>query len=140
MKGKLVALFLRLTGFGYVWDKIDGFKTYLTGGAEMLSGLSAMALSLSMMANAFVANTHNLGDVVNFVQAAVAHKDPAMIAFSAGWIGVLHGFGMISKKHADDKKHEELLAAGSTPVPPTVPPSPTPDAPASPAPASGQPA
>ena len=128
MKGNLIALGLKLVGLGSLWDKLDGMKTYLGASAEMLSGLGAMALSAAELLKIFMANVHSLGDAINFVMAVVNHPNPSCIALMAGWALVLHGWGVMAKKHSDDKRHEELTVAPAVELVPAAAPQ-TPDAP-----------
>lgn len=116
MKGNLIALGLKLFGFGNLWDKIDGMKTYLGASAEMLTGLSVMAGSAAGILNSFVSTTHSLGDAINFYQNNIAHPSTQAMAFTGAWLVVLHGWAAAAKKHADDKKHAELLAAAAAPA------------------------
>lgn len=128
MKGNVIALGLKLFGLGNLWEKIDGMKTYLGASAEMLTGIGIMAGSAAEILNAFISTTHSIGDAINFYQANIAHPNAQAVAFTGAWLLVLHGWGVAAKKHAEDKKHDELLAATVTPaitnvsvqVPPTT--------------------
>lgn len=116
MQSNLVDLLVKFSGFGWVWDKIDGCKTYIQAAAEMLTGLGMMATAGAAELNSFTAGVHSIGDVFNFLQSLTKNPDPAALAFMAGWAGLLHGWGVMAKKHADDKRHEELLAAATPAV------------------------
>lgn len=113
MQSKLIDMLAKFTGFGWVWEKIDGCKTYIQAAAEMLTGLGMMATSGAAELNSFTAGVHSLGDLFKFFEALTKNPDPAALVFMTGWAGVLHGWGVMAKKHADDKKHDELLAAAA---------------------------
>lgn len=132
MEGGLVAFAVRVTGLGWVWEKIDGAKTYIGAVAEILTGLGAMVTAAGAELNLFVGQVHGIADLWNFAQALVKNPGPAALALLAGWGVVLHGWGVMAKKHAEDKRHAELLAAAAAPAPAPVSapngttPSPTP--------------
>lgn len=113
MKGNLIALGMKLFGLGWLWEKIDGMKTYLGASVEILSGLGGVLMSASALVASFNETTHNLGDVINFVQGQIAHPSAPAIAITISWGAVVHGWGVMAKKHSDDKKHAELLTAAA---------------------------
>lgn len=131
MKGNLIALAMKLVGLGGVWEKIDGMKTYLGASATILTGLGGILIAASTLVASFVESTHNLGDVIIFIQGQFAHPSPQAIAITLSWAAVLRGWEIMSKKSADDKKHAELLALQATPALP-APEAKAPDAPATP--------
>lgn len=121
----IVDTLLKWTGFGWVWEKIDGAKTYIQAAAEMLTGAAAMLASAASELTNFTTNVHGIGDLWAFAQAMAKNPDPAALAFMTGWGVVLHGWGVMAAKHAADKRHAELLAVpvvvnvGSPEVPPS---------------------
>lgn len=113
MKGNLIAFGMKLVGLGGLWDKLDGMKTYLGASAGMFTGFGLMLTNAAILMNSFVADTHSLGDVVNFVQGQFQHPGAPSLEFALGWGMVLSGWNAMAKKHAEDKKHAELLAAAT---------------------------
>lgn len=110
----LISMAVKFSGFGWVWDKIDGYKTYIQAAAEMLTGISGMALSAAAESTNFVASVHSIGDTWAFVQMLFKHPDPPAVAFTLAYATVIHGWGVMAKKHADDKRHAELMEAQTT--------------------------
>lgn len=116
MKGNLIALGMRLVGLGDLWDRIDGMKTYLGASAEILTGLGGVLVAAATLISNFVAAVHSLGDVINFGQAQMDHPSTPVIALTMAWAAVIHGWGVMAAKHAEDKRHAELLVAAAAPV------------------------
>lgn len=104
---------IKWSGAGFIWEKIDGWKTYIQAGAEMLTGVAGMAAGAAAEADRFVAQVHGLSDLVGFARDLVKNPDPAAIACAVAWGTFLHGWGVMAKKHADDKKHAEIVTAAA---------------------------
>ena len=114
--GTLIAMAVKFSGFGWVWEKVDGCKTYIQAVAEMLTGVSGMTAAGAAELSRFVAEVHGVSDLWGFVQGLMHNPDPPAIAFVLAWGVVVHGWGVMAKKHADDKKHAEIIAAGVPPA------------------------
>lgn len=122
----IINMAVKFSGLGWLWEKIDGYKTYIGAAGKMLSGLGMMFGAAAAEADAFVANVHSVAEAYRFIEALFKHPDPPAVAFSAGWGLVLWGWSKVAEKHAADKRHEELLAAAA-PAPQNAP-APTPAA------------
>lgn len=117
----IISLALKWSGFGWVWTFIDGKKTYIQAAAEMLSGAGGMLLGAAAEATRFTSSVHSIGDVYGFVQGLIHNPDPPVAAITLAYAAFWHGWGVMAKKHADDKKHAELLAAAALPQPAPAP-------------------
>lgn len=119
-------------GLKKLWDKIDGYKTYIGAVAMMLTGLSSMFGALASELNAFIAQAHDIASAFTFVQT-VAHNwqtDPTAILFMGGWLAFVHGWTTMAQRHATDKATPAAPALSQTAPVPTLPtPAPAPSAP-----------
>lgn len=114
-------------GLKTLWDKIDGYKTYISGAAQMLTGFAGILGAAAAEANAFVANVHDLAGSFKFLQGLAQNPDaPAKEAVLA-WGVVLLGWHTIAAKHAADKAAAAQAVAAPAPAPaqePAAPPAP----------------
>lgn len=113
-------------GLKTLWEKIDGYKTYISGAARMMTGLGGILLGAAGEADAFVENVHNIADAFHFVQNLVQHPDAPALAISAAWLVVLNGWHIIAEKHAEDKAAELAARAKALPLPNAPTPAPAP--------------
>lgn len=120
MKGNLIAMALNMFGLGWVWEKIDGAKTYLGASVEILTGFGGVLLAASALVQSFLNTATSLGGAINFVQDQMAHPSAPVIAITISWAAVIHGWGVMAKKSSDDKKHDELVAATAAAAAPVV--------------------
>lgn len=112
MNSGVVNVVAKLLGFGGLWDKINGSKTYLGAAAQMLTGASTLLGCAAAIINKALGSVHSLGDLVNFAQGLPS--DPAAIAAAAAWAVFLQGWNAMAVKHS----HEKLAAKLETPAPP----------------------
>lgn len=131
--GTLINLAARLTGVKAVFDKINGYKTYIGGCIEILTGVGGVSLALAQALHEVVALT-SPAEWLAWFQAAYAGSDPAIIALFAGCTLVGKGFVDIGLAHKNDKLMAAINAnAQAAPNNAVAVPAPVPAAPVDPA-------
>ena len=106
---KLIALALRLSGAGFAWEKLNGYKTKIAGIGLMCSGGAMMLSGLAVLAHG-VSACPGLDCVVGIVRGLGASPDAKVIG--EGFLIFQGGLAAIGVGHKLDK-------AASAPVPPS---------------------
>ena len=78
----LIALAVKLSGFGWVWQKIDGYKTILGVAGQALIPLANALLSLASLLNGF-AHVDSLSAALTWAQHLKA--DPSFTSLTSNW-------------------------------------------------------
>ena len=115
----MIDMFLKLSGLGWTWDKVDGAKTYIAGVGGILSGLAMVCTGLAGLISEFLP-LHGWGAVLAWGKTLGSDASFALLA--KGWAAVLAGLSVVGLRHAIDKNTPD--------DPPATPP-------ATPAPAPG---
>lgn len=102
----ILALILKFSGAGFVWDKMDGYKTYGAAALGILTSLAGLGVELSPILAA-----HNTAALIGLIQG-LPH-DPS-------WLGLIASAGLLGIGHKVDKSSEP-----SPTIP--LPNAPTPD-------------
>jgi len=89
MKDFLINLFVKYSGAGWVWAKMDGYKTYGSAALSILTGLAGVGAELAGPLAA-----HNAAAVLAVVQGFP--HDPS-------WLMLMAGFGLLGVGHKLDK-------------------------------------
>ena len=97
---KIIALAIRVSGFGWVFDKINGYKTKIGAVSLMLSGLAELTQR--------IVNLTDMASWLAFVRA---------LPTSDGWLAVAAGFAAWGLAH----KIEKAEANANTPPAPPIP-------------------
>lgn len=102
---------VQLLGLGWIWDKLDGIKTYLAGGLAILTGLGGVLLALSGIGAELLPllSAHNLAGILELVKNFAT--DPNAIALGKAWLVLISGLGILGIGHKIDK-----AAAAAAPI------------------------
>lgn len=114
----MLALAMKCLGFGKLLtqiDALDGYKTYIAGTCEMLTGLAAMLGAAASLLPHFME-----GKGVQGIYAVLTGPELpiAKATFGGGWILLVHGFKGIGQAHAAEKA---ALAQAPAQVPNAAP-------------------
>lgn len=99
--GKLIDWFVSVPT--WVWDKLDGWKTYLAGSALVLTGLGGLAGEIVP-----VLSSHSLGAIYSFAMG---------LPHDASWLLAVKGLLVFGVGH----KLEKLAPDTSVPLPNQTP-------------------
>lgn len=99
MMNKLIDLAAKLSGLGWVWEKIDGYKTKLAAAAGILSGAAGLIGEIVPLLD-----KRSFAALLEFVKHLP--QDPA-------WLLLVGGLGALGLGHKADK-----IAAATPPAPP----------------------
>ena len=99
--GKLINLGVRLSGMGWVWEKTDGYKTYIAAALAILSGLLGLGTELLPLLAA-----HDAGAIFAWLKQMPQDQS---------WITLVGGIGALGLGHSSKK------AAAVAPVAPEKP-------------------
>ena len=113
----MIEFAMKCLGFGKLLtqiDALDGLKTYIGASCEMLTGLAAMLCAVASLLPHFME-----GKGVQGIYAVLTGPDfpIAKVAFSGGWIALVHGFKGIGQAHAAQKMAAALAAVPAQPKP-----------------------
>lgn len=97
---KIIALAIRLSGFGKLADVLNGYKTKLGGGGLMLAGAGTILLGASAIVQEIVA-CGGLDCVVGVVRGLGDSKNAKMVLEGMGMFST--GLGLIGVGHKIDK-------------------------------------
>jgi hypothetical protein len=86
----IINLVLRLSGAGYVWDKLDGYKSFLMGSISILTGLAGILQELID-----VISKHDYALLLGFI---------SNLPHDQSWLMVVGGMGVIGIAHKIDKQ------------------------------------
>ena len=121
----MIELAMKCLGFGKLLtqiDALDGLKTYIGASCEMLTGLAAMLCAVASLLPHFME-----GKGVQGIYAVLTGPDfpIAKVAFSGGWVALVHGFKGIGQAHAAEKALAVAVSLAAAPIaqPPAVPPA-----------------
>lgn len=103
----MIDLLAKLTGFGWVWDKLNGAKTYIAGATLMLSGAAAIATGVSAILTQFQA-VSSLGGAIDWARGIESGDAWKMIQGGATSFGM--GLAAIGLRHNQDKAAAAVLA------------------------------
>lgn len=81
----LINLFAKFSGLGWIWDKVDGAKTYLAAAAAILSGLAGVINEVLVPLNA-----HNAAGLLNIVKALPSDPNWVMLVGGVAALGLRH--------------------------------------------------
>lgn len=90
----LLNLFAKYSGFGWVWEKTDGAKTYLAAAAGIFSGLAGLINEVLPPLSA-----HNFAGVFDVLKNLP--QDPS-------WVLIVGGVGALGLRHAVDKSDKSV--------------------------------
>lgn len=79
----IMNLLMKFSGLGWVWDKVDGYKTFLSAAVSILAGLSGLASEAVPLLLA-----HNSSGILDMLKSLP--KDPAFLVLMVG----LHALGI----------------------------------------------
>ena len=85
----ILAWVLKFSGAGFVWDKLDGYKTYGAAALGILTSLAGLAVEVAP-----ILSTHNTAGLIAIIQG-LPH-DPA-------WLGLIASFGLLGLGHKVEK-------------------------------------
>ena len=113
----MIELAMKCLGFGKLLtqiDALDGLKTYIGASCEMLTGLAAMLCAVASLLPHFME-----GKGVQGIYTVLTGPDfpIAKLAFSGGWLALVHGFKGIGQAHAAEKALAQANAAAQSPAP-----------------------
>ena len=121
----MIELAMKCLGFGKLLaqiDALDGLKTYIGASCEMLTGLAAMLCAVASLLPHFME-----GKGVQGIYTVLTGPDfpIAKVAFSGGWVALVHGFKGIGQAHAAEKALAVAVSLAATPAaqPTSVPPA-----------------
>lgn len=83
----IINLIAKFSGANAIWEKINGYKTYIGATAAILSGLAGILTG--------VVGLTDFASVIAFVKA---------LATNPSWLTLLAGWTVMAKKHSEDKK------------------------------------
>lgn len=81
----LINTAVKLSGLGWVWDKVDGAKTYIAVTLKVLTALAGLLTTLQPMLDA-----HNLGALVSFCKAISSDPNWKMLTDALLVLGIGH--------------------------------------------------
>lgn len=113
----LINFGVKWSGLGWALQKMDGYKVYIGGAMQMLTGLGAAAGGLLNLLGEIMP-LHTAAEYWHFVKELSHDSNMAIIAGGLGLMG--KGLADIGHRHALDKQTGELL--GTTPPAPPVAP------------------
>lgn len=102
----LINLAAKYSGLGFIWEKVDGAKTYIAAAASILSGAAGL--------------------LQEFLAVEGKHDFSALLAFAKDlpqdncWLMILAGMGAIGLRHSMEKAAQSLAPS---PAPAAQPPS-----------------
>ena len=124
----MIEFAMKCLGFGKLLtqiDALDGLKTYIGASCEMLTGLAAMLCAVASLLPHFME-----GKGINGIYTVLTGPDfpIAKVAFSGGWIALVHGFKGIGQAHAAEKALAQAsnIAAAQSAAPTPQPAQPKP--------------
>jgi len=91
---KLIAFVIKISGFGWIWDKLSGYKTKIGAISLILSGLAELTQKISTLTD--------FASVLVFVKG---------LPLDAGWLALLAGIAALGIGHKLEK------AAATDPAP-----------------------
>ncbi len=81
----IINIVAKYSGFGWIWAKLDGAKTYIAATAGLLTGLGGL-LDEFMKVEA----QHNFGAILGFIKGLPLDQNWILILASLGAIGIGH--------------------------------------------------
>lgn len=96
-------LIVKLLGLGWIWNKVDGLKTYIAAALAMATGLGGLCLALAGLGQEILPllAAHNLAGLLAF--AKVAGADPNVAELGKAWLTLIGGLGLLGIGHKIDK-------------------------------------
>ena len=83
---KLIDLAARVSGLGWIWDRLDGWKTYLAAAAGILSGLAGLIGEIIP-----VINHKSFSEALNLVKHLPQDPSWMLVVGGLGALGIGHG-------------------------------------------------
>ncbi len=108
MINQIVALFVKLSGGGWIWKVIDGKKTFLGALGKMLAGGASMLAGAAKIVMAVVA-CEELACVIEIARGIP--QDPNALLVVAGWYGFASGLEGIGLWHKIQKGEKQVERA-----------------------------
>lgn len=90
---KIIAFALRITGFGWIAEKVDGYKTRIGAVSLMLSGLAELTQKITSLTD--------LASIVAFAKA---------LPLSPGWVALSAGIAAWGLARKAEKAAEDAAA------------------------------
>lgn len=111
----MINLMAKLLGLNWVWEKIDGYKVYISGAGAMLSGLGTMFMGAAGIVGEFGA-VHDWAAA--FAWAKGMGMDANIGLLTKGWLAFMGGLGAVGWRHVQDKAQAaaRLAAAPAQPA------------------------
>ncbi len=81
----LINLFAKFSGLDWIWDKVDGAKTYLAAAAAILSGLAGVVNEVFPPLTA-----HNAAGLLNIVKSLPSDPNWVMLVGGVATLGLRH--------------------------------------------------
>lgn len=83
----IINLIAKFSGASALWEKINGYKTYIGAVAAILTGVAGLLTGITALTD--------FASVLAFVQA---------LSTNPSWLTILAGWTVMAKKHSEDKK------------------------------------
>ena len=97
---KIIALAIKFSGFGWVWEKVNGLKTKIAAISLMLSGIGVMLAGIEALLNAWTACV-DMACIIGLLRGISAN--PHIVTVSTGFVTFSAGLGMLGIGHKMDK-------------------------------------
>jgi hypothetical protein len=97
---KIIALAVKFSGFGWIWEKINGLKTKIAAISLMLSGAGVMLAGITELLNAWAACL-DMACIIGLLRGITTN--PHIVTVSTGFVTFSAGLGMLGIGHKMDK-------------------------------------
>ncbi len=117
--GNLINFIVKISGFGWVWEKLDGLKTYLAAAVSILTGIVGIIQEFRPALDA-----HDAATVWSLIQGLPNDQSWLMIVAGLGILGIGHKLEKAAGV-AEPSPPISLAAISRPVVSPTTPEQPT---------------
>lgn len=90
--GEIMDLGLKFSGMGWIWDKVDGYKSYLAAFAAMLTGLLGLLDELIP-----ILNGHKIMPLIQFIRDLPQDQSWLMVVGGLAVLGISHKIAKASE-------------------------------------------
>lgn len=97
---KIIAFAVKFSGFGWIWEKINGMKTKIAAVSLMLSGAGVMIAGITELLNAWTA-CPDMSCIIGLLRGI--STNPHIVTVSTGFVTFSAGLGMLGIGHKMDK-------------------------------------